>query len=155
MEGATMQVFGFDLLPYPEHMGHLKVNGELPYPLPKRYFHPDIAVRNDRDRLDAWVLMEELGFDGIGFNEHHTSPYGLMTSPNLMAAAASQRTHRAKLLIYGNLSPIRAITVPIPQWQGQGIDRANAQLLPWPSRANDRCNKIGEVPYDPHTGTRH
>ena len=29
-----------------------------------------------------------------------------MTSPNLMAAAASQRTHRVKLLIYGNLLPI-------------------------------------------------
>jgi alkanesulfonate monooxygenase SsuD/methylene tetrahydromethanopterin reductase-like flavin-dependent oxidoreductase (luciferase family) len=63
-------------------------------------------VRNYAEHLDAWVLMEELGFDGIGFNEHHTSPYGLMTSPNLMAAAASQRTHRMKLLIYGNLLPI-------------------------------------------------
>ena len=29
-----MQVFGFDLLAYPEHMDHLKVDGELPYPLP-------------------------------------------------------------------------------------------------------------------------
>jgi alkanesulfonate monooxygenase SsuD/methylene tetrahydromethanopterin reductase-like flavin-dependent oxidoreductase (luciferase family) len=101
-----MQVFGFDLLPYPEHMDHLKKDGELPYPLPKRHFRPEMAVRNYRDHLDAWVLMEELGFDGIGFNEHHTSPYGLMTSPNLMAAAASQRTHRMKLLIYGNLLPI-------------------------------------------------
>jgi alkanesulfonate monooxygenase SsuD/methylene tetrahydromethanopterin reductase-like flavin-dependent oxidoreductase (luciferase family) len=101
-----MQVFGFDLLPYPEHMDHLKKDGELPYPLPKRHFRPEMAVRNYRDHLDAWVLMEELGFDGIGFNEHHTSPYGLMTSPNLMAAAASQRTQRMKLLIYGNLLPI-------------------------------------------------
>ncbi len=82
-----MQVFSFDLLAYPEHMDHLKVNGELPYPLPKRHFRPDLAVQNYREHLDAWVLMEELGFDGIGFNEHHTSPYGLMTSPNLIAAA--------------------------------------------------------------------
>ena len=29
-----------------------------------------------------------------------------MTSPNLMAAAVSQRTQRMKLLIYGNLLPI-------------------------------------------------
>ena len=101
-----MQVFGFDLLAYPEHMDHLKVDGELPYPLPKQHFRPDMAVRNYAEHLDAWVQMEELGFDGIGFNEHHTSPYGLMTSPNLMAAASSQRTHRMKLLIYGNLLPI-------------------------------------------------
>src|ERR671918_2828949 len=101
-----MQVFGFDLLPYPEHMDHLKADGELPYPLPKRHFHPDMAVRNYAQHLDAWALMEEVGFEGIGFNEHHTSPYGLMTSPNLMAAAASQRLKRMKILIYGNLLPI-------------------------------------------------
>ena len=101
-----MQVFGFDLLPYPEHLDQLKVDGELPYPLPKKHFRPALAVSNYREHLDAWALMEELGFDGIGFNEHHTSPYGLMTSPNIMAAAASQRLSRMKILIYGNLLPI-------------------------------------------------
>ena len=101
-----MQIFGFDLLPYPEHLDHLKQDGELPYPLPKQHFRPELAVRNYREHLDAWALMEQLGFDGIGFNEHHTSPYGLMTSPNIMAAAASQRLTRMKILIYGNLLPI-------------------------------------------------
>jgi alkanesulfonate monooxygenase SsuD/methylene tetrahydromethanopterin reductase-like flavin-dependent oxidoreductase (luciferase family) len=101
-----MKVFGFDLLPYPEHLDHLKVDGELPYPLPATHFSPEVAVRNYGEHLEAWALMEELGFDGIGFNEHHTSPYGLMTSPNIMAAAASQRLSRMKILIYGNLLPI-------------------------------------------------
>lgn len=101
-----MQVFGFDLMAYPERLDHLKVGAELPYPLPKKHFKADVAVRNYREHLDAWALMDELGFDGIGFNEHHTSPYGLMTSPNIMAAAASQRTSRMKLLIMGNLLPI-------------------------------------------------
>ena len=50
--------------------------------------------------------MDRLGYDGVGFNEHHTSPYGLMNSPNLLAAAAAQRTKRLKLLIYGNLLPL-------------------------------------------------
>src|SRR5206468_275661 len=50
--------------------------------------------------------MERLGYDGVGFNEHHTSPYGLMNSPNLLAAAAAQRTQRLKLLVYGNLLPL-------------------------------------------------
>ena len=101
-----MRIFGFDLLPYPEHLDHLKVEGELPYPLSKQHFRAELAVRNYREHLDAWTLMEELGFDGIGFNEHHTSPYGLMTSPNIMAAAASQRLRRMQILIYGNLLPI-------------------------------------------------
>ena len=50
--------------------------------------------------------MDEIGFDGIGFNEHHGSPYGMMNSPNVIAGAASQRTKRMKLLIYGNCLPI-------------------------------------------------
>jgi alkanesulfonate monooxygenase SsuD/methylene tetrahydromethanopterin reductase-like flavin-dependent oxidoreductase (luciferase family) len=101
-----MRIFGFDLLPYPERLDHLKADGELPYPLGKQHFRPEVAVRNYAQHLDAWALMEELGFEGIGFNEHHTSPYGLMTSPNIMAAAASQRLRRMKILIYGNLLPI-------------------------------------------------
>ena len=101
-----MQVFGFDLLAYPEHLDHLKQDGELPFPLPKQHFAPEVAVKNYEEHLDAWSLMDELGFDGVGFNEHHGSPYGLMTSPNIMAAAASQRIKKAKILIYGNLLPI-------------------------------------------------
>ncbi|MEE9146633.1 MAG: LLM class flavin-dependent oxidoreductase [Candidatus Tectomicrobia bacterium] len=101
-----MKVFAFDLLPYGEHLDHLKEGQELPWPLPKRHFRPEVASRTYAEHLEAWACMDELGFDGVGFNEHHTSPYGLMNSPNIMAAAASQRTSRLKLLIYGNLLPI-------------------------------------------------
>ena len=51
-----MQVITFDLLPYPEHLDHLKVDGELPYPLPKRHFSPDLAVSNYKEHLGAWAL---------------------------------------------------------------------------------------------------
>jgi alkanesulfonate monooxygenase SsuD/methylene tetrahydromethanopterin reductase-like flavin-dependent oxidoreductase (luciferase family) len=101
-----VKVFVFDLLPYAEHLEHLKQGKELPYPLPRRHFKPDVAVRTYEEHLTAWEAMDRLGFDGVGFNEHHTSPYGLMNSPNLMAASAAQRTRRLKLLIYGNLLPL-------------------------------------------------
>ena len=101
-----MKVFAFDLLPYGENLSHLRVGTELPWPLPRQHFDPEVAARTYTEHLEAWALMDELGYDGIGFNEHHTSPYGLMNSPNIMAAAAAQRTSRLKLLIYGNLLPI-------------------------------------------------
>jgi alkanesulfonate monooxygenase SsuD/methylene tetrahydromethanopterin reductase-like flavin-dependent oxidoreductase (luciferase family) len=104
--GASVKVFVFDLLPYGEHLDHLKTGRELPWPLEKRHFKPEVAVRTYAEHLDAWEEMDRLGFDGVGFNEHHTSPYGLMNSPNLLAAAAAQRTRRMKLLIYGNLLPL-------------------------------------------------
>ena len=40
-----MKVFVFDLLAYGEQLEHLKVGNELPYPLAKKHFKPEIAVR--------------------------------------------------------------------------------------------------------------
>jgi hypothetical protein len=71
-----MRVFGFGLLAYPEHLGHMKVNGELPYPLPKRFFRPEIGVQNYREHLEAWALMEAVGLYGIGFNNTMHRPLG-------------------------------------------------------------------------------
>lgn len=101
-----MKVFVFDLLAYGENLDHIKEGAELPYPLGKNYFKADVAVRTYAEHLAAWEEMDRLGYDGVGFNEHHCSPYGLMNSPNLMASAAAQRTKRLKLLIYGNLLPL-------------------------------------------------
>ncbi len=56
--------------------------------------------------IDQLVYAEELGFDGLVLNEHHQNIYGLMPSPNLIAAALTQRTERAKLVILGNILPL-------------------------------------------------
>src|SRR5213592_4895687 len=102
-----MKVFVFDLLAYDANLDHLKGGEtELPYPLAKRHFDAATAVRTYEEHLDAWEALDRFGYDGVGFNEHHCSPYGLMNSPNLMASAAAQRTKRLKLLIYGNLLPL-------------------------------------------------
>jgi alkanesulfonate monooxygenase SsuD/methylene tetrahydromethanopterin reductase-like flavin-dependent oxidoreductase (luciferase family) len=101
-----MKVFVFDLLAYGEQLEHLKVGNELPYPLSNKHFKPEVAARTYAEHLEAWEELDRLGYDGVGFNEHHCSPYGLMNSPNLLAAAAAQRTRNLKLLIYGNLLPL-------------------------------------------------
>ena len=101
-----MRVIVFDLLPYGENLDYLKQGTELEWPLPKRYFDPEVAQQTYAEHLAAWELMDGLGYWGVGFNEHHTSPYGLMNSPNIMASAAAQRTKNLKLLIYGNVLPV-------------------------------------------------
>jgi alkanesulfonate monooxygenase SsuD/methylene tetrahydromethanopterin reductase-like flavin-dependent oxidoreductase (luciferase family) len=52
--------------------------------------------------LDQLEYAERLGFDGIGVNEHHANAYGLMPSPNLMAATLTRRTSRAAIVDLGN-----------------------------------------------------
>ncbi len=52
--------------------------------------------------LDELEFAEKMGMDGICVNEHHANAYGLMPSPNLMAAALARRTSRANLVVLGN-----------------------------------------------------
>src|SRR2546423_2600509 len=78
----------------------------MPFPLPGSYFEAETAARSYEQHLQCWEEMDRLGFDGVGLNEHHTTPHGLMNSPNMMAAVAAQRTKKLKFLILGNPVPL-------------------------------------------------
>jgi alkanesulfonate monooxygenase SsuD/methylene tetrahydromethanopterin reductase-like flavin-dependent oxidoreductase (luciferase family) len=52
--------------------------------------------------LDELEYAEECGFDGICVNEHHSNAYGMMPSPNIMAATLTRRTNRAAIVVMGN-----------------------------------------------------
>src|SRR5262245_60390399 len=52
------------------------------------------------DLLAQIVLAEELGFEECWFTEHHFSDYSVLPVPNLVIAAAAQRTARMR---FGNL----------------------------------------------------
>jgi alkanesulfonate monooxygenase SsuD/methylene tetrahydromethanopterin reductase-like flavin-dependent oxidoreductase (luciferase family) len=56
--------------------------------------------------IDTMVFAEECGFDWVGCNEHHFSPYGLMANPNLIGAILASRTKSIKVAIMGNLIPL-------------------------------------------------
>jgi alkanesulfonate monooxygenase SsuD/methylene tetrahydromethanopterin reductase-like flavin-dependent oxidoreductase (luciferase family) len=97
-----VRIYNFDLLAYPH------VPPEAPRtPVPSSYFDPLKGARNYEEHLDEMTYCEELGFDGVVFNEHHYSAYGTMPSPNLIAAALSQRTSRIKIGVLGNILPLR------------------------------------------------
>ena len=76
--------------------------------LPNSECDPEIQASNYRDYIDQAALADELGFDGVTVNEHHQTPLGTMPSPNVMAAAISQRTTRCRIAIFGNALPLRS-----------------------------------------------
>ena len=100
-----MKVYGFDLMPWPY------LEKASYYPDPNSLFDPVRGQRVYEEHLEQMALFEECGYDAICINEHHAKPYGLMPSPNLMAAALIQRTRRIRIGIFGNLpalhDPIR------------------------------------------------
>jgi len=65
-------------------------------------FDPAAAHGMYNDFLDELEFADEMGFDGICVNEHHSNGYGLMPSPNLMAASLARRTRNAALVVLGN-----------------------------------------------------
>jgi alkanesulfonate monooxygenase SsuD/methylene tetrahydromethanopterin reductase-like flavin-dependent oxidoreductase (luciferase family) len=70
--------------------------------IPSSLYDPEKGHHLYHTYLDQLEYAEELGFDGLGVNEHHANGYGLMPSPNIMAATLSRRTSRAALVDLGN-----------------------------------------------------
>jgi len=70
--------------------------------LPNALYDPIRGHGLYNEYLDMLEYADQVGFDAIGVNEHHQNAYGMMPSPNLMAAALARRTTNAMLLVLGN-----------------------------------------------------
>jgi alkanesulfonate monooxygenase SsuD/methylene tetrahydromethanopterin reductase-like flavin-dependent oxidoreductase (luciferase family) len=81
------------------------------WPVPNKFYDPVKGTDVYKSYLDTMAYAEDCGFDQIGCNEHHFSPYGLMANPNLIAAILATRTRQVKIAVLGNLialsNPIR------------------------------------------------
>jgi alkanesulfonate monooxygenase SsuD/methylene tetrahydromethanopterin reductase-like flavin-dependent oxidoreductase (luciferase family) len=103
-----MKISFFHLMPYPylpDDFDEKYASSSLTFP--NRLFDPDRGRSLYHRYLDELEYADKLGFDGIAVNEHHQSAYGLMPSPNLMAAALARRTEQAQILVIGNAIGIR------------------------------------------------
>ena len=70
--------------------------------LPNSLYDPEKGHQLYNEYLDTLEFAEASGFDAIGVNEHHQNAYGMMPSPNIMAAALARRCSRAMLMVLGN-----------------------------------------------------
>jgi alkanesulfonate monooxygenase SsuD/methylene tetrahydromethanopterin reductase-like flavin-dependent oxidoreductase (luciferase family) len=70
--------------------------------IPNTLFDPVRANGLYNEYMDQLEYAEACGFDGIGVNEHHQNGYGIMPSPNIIAAGLARRTSRAALCVIGN-----------------------------------------------------
>lgn len=70
--------------------------------LPNAMCDPKEAHRLYNEYMDQLEYAEELGFDGIGVNEHHQNAYGIMPSPNIIAGGLARRTTKAAICVIGN-----------------------------------------------------
>src|SRR5258708_30823290 len=66
--------------------------------LPNRLFDPVEGSRLYRERLEHYKLAEEVGFDAVMTNEHHTAPFFMSARINATSALVAALTRRVKIL---------------------------------------------------------
>ena len=69
-------------------------------------YNPRLAADLYNRYLDEKVLAEELGFDALMLNEHHSTPACMGGVMNVEAAILARITQRVKILLLGNILPI-------------------------------------------------
>lgn len=92
-----MEVWIRQSMPYHPH-----TDGPMPFPVPGWMWDRALGEKLYTDRMPYIRRVDELGYDGIIFTEHHYGPNGGLTpSPTVVMAAATQVTERIKLVTMG------------------------------------------------------
>ena len=56
--------------------------------------------------LDEKLYAEEMGFDGLMLNEHHSTPFCMGGAMNIEAAILARITKKARIVLLGNILPL-------------------------------------------------
>ncbi|HEV8028073.1 MAG TPA: LLM class flavin-dependent oxidoreductase, partial [Stellaceae bacterium] len=98
-----MKLLWFHLMPYarlPEDFRQR--HNSVWVDLDRSLFDPVYAHRLYNEYIDELEYAAALGFDAVCVNEHHANAYGLMPSPNLIAAMLARRGGDAAICVLGN-----------------------------------------------------
>jgi alkanesulfonate monooxygenase SsuD/methylene tetrahydromethanopterin reductase-like flavin-dependent oxidoreductase (luciferase family) len=80
------------------NLGDLDISNEI--------YDPEIAASLLNRYIDEKIYAEEVGFDMLMLNEHHSTPFQIGGVQNVEAAILARATHRAKIVLLGNVLPI-------------------------------------------------
>ena len=98
-----MKLSFFHLMPYQDLPADFESKHRSAWvDLPNENFDPELGQQYYGDFIDQLEYADALGFDGVCVNEHHSNAYGLMPSPNIIAATLARSTSRAALIVLGN-----------------------------------------------------
>ncbi len=102
-----MKLYYFSEMPhheYPDAEGEKYPSLRLEFP--NRFFDREKAHANYQRYLTEYEFADQVGFDGLMVNEHHSTPSCVNVGVNMSAAILARTTRRAKILLLGNILPI-------------------------------------------------
>jgi alkanesulfonate monooxygenase SsuD/methylene tetrahydromethanopterin reductase-like flavin-dependent oxidoreductase (luciferase family) len=98
-----MKFTWFNLMPWPYLPDDFRETTRSVWvDIPSNLYDPEKGHFVYHQYMDQLEFAEKLGFDGLGVNEHHQNGYGLMPSPNIIAAGLARNTSTAAICVIGN-----------------------------------------------------
>ncbi len=98
-----MKFTWFNLMPWPYLPDDFREkNRSVWVDIDQRLFDPAKSHAVYNTYMDLLEYAGTLGFDGIGVNEHHQNGYGIMPSPNIIAAGLARGKSDAAIVVLGN-----------------------------------------------------
>src|SRR2546421_10645606 len=156
-----MKLYYFSEMPhheYPDAEGEKYPSLRLGFP--NRFFDRDKAAANYQRYLTEYELADQVGYDGLMINEHHSTPSCVDVSVNMTAGILARTTKRAKLLLLGNILPIEDNPVRMAEQitvaglisggrmlsasvLGLGVEQWWANANPYPNRESfEECHDL-------------
>jgi alkanesulfonate monooxygenase SsuD/methylene tetrahydromethanopterin reductase-like flavin-dependent oxidoreductase (luciferase family) len=80
------------------YLGDLDISNDI--------YDPVLAGKLLNRYIDEKVYAEEMGFDMLMLNEHHSTPFQIGGVQNVEASILARVTNRAKIVLLGNVLPI-------------------------------------------------
>ena len=102
-----MEFYLFHLMPYADlDLAQTDKYNSSWVTLPNSNYDPKKGHLLYNRYLDELEMGDQLGFDGVCVNEHHSNAYGLMPQPGVLAGALSRRTKNVKIALLGRALPL-------------------------------------------------
>ncbi len=97
-----MKFHWFNLMPWPYLPDDFREKHRSVWvDVDSRLYDPVKGHQVYNEYLDLLEFAADLGFDGIGVNEHHQNAYGMMPSPQLWASSLARRTKDVAIVLMG------------------------------------------------------
>ena len=69
-------------------------------------YDPQAGAQLYNRYLDEKIYADQIGFDALMLNEHHSTPFCMQGVTNVGASILARETKQAKIIILGNILPI-------------------------------------------------
>src|SRR5688572_28814466 len=100
---------------YPEE-GARQQGGLTSLTFSNRNFDPVEGSRLYNERLEQYILAEEVGFEGIMLNEHHNAPFCMQPQIPVWSSILAAVTQKVKIVLLGTPLPLSDNPVAIAEW---------------------------------------